>query len=319
MTGKKISSDILSDKLQQYGWQESREKIDGHTYITFMKNGYSWRTPRVIVHYPLMNQAERKLITDKVATYELVMAVANVPEYVLVASADDTDQVLELIQRYGSVVAKPYDGSGSEGITMGIDTPEKLKMGIETTLEISKKAIVQRQLEGTEFRFTFLDHQLVSVIEKQPAILTGDGEHTLQELIETENQERERVNDHSMVTYPNMTIPKGKDPARVLDDGEIMVLSESSLVRNGTSLYEHILTIDESYKLVAQSIADLFEARFMVVDMFIKDVDVPAAGGNYWFLECNGGPALAMYESLRSGRDKAVINSLCRTIDSLAN
>ncbi|MCA1556451.1 MAG: cyanophycin synthetase, partial [Acidobacteria bacterium] len=63
----------------------------------------------------------------------------------------------------------------------------------------SRSVIVEQSLTGQDFRALVINNRLVAVAERIPAHITGDGEHTIRELIELTNQDPRRGYGHENV------------------------------------------------------------------------------------------------------------------------
>lgn len=91
------------------------------------------------------------------------------------------------------VITKPNLGSRSRHTMIHIDTPEKLIIGFRKAKKLSPLVIVEEELRGFLFRGTLIDKKLVGVVKRDQPEIIGDGVHTLQELMDKENERSERA------------------------------------------------------------------------------------------------------------------------------
>ena len=85
------------------------------------------------------------------------------------------------------VVIKPLNESSGNGVQIGIQTPEELRIKLERAFERYPRMIIQEQISGDECRvLVFRDTVLVAMIRIPPKIV-GDGHSTIEELIFQEN------------------------------------------------------------------------------------------------------------------------------------
>jgi len=91
-----------------------------------------------------------------------------------------------------SVITKPNLGSRSRHTMIHISTPKDLKVGFYKAKKLSPLVVVEEELRGFLFRGTLIDGKLVGVIKRDQPEVTGDGVHTLRELMEEENKRPER-------------------------------------------------------------------------------------------------------------------------------
>lgn len=317
-----LSIDLITHELKTRGWNSLQFNDGADKKVRFEKNGYVWITRGGTVRYPGLSDEQFEVIKDKARTNRKALRVgANVPATLEYGSSDDLPQAEQFLKEHTKVVVKPVDSQGSQGVTIDIISQTELMKAIEHGLRFSDRLFIQQQYQGSEFRFTFVNNQLVSVLEKRKAYLTGDGQKNIATLLEAENATRQEINERSIITYPQLVLSPALHEKRetVPGAGELVSLSNSSLVRNGASLYEVIDVVDISYKHIAERIALAVGKGVIVVDMLIDDILLPAGAANYCFLECNSGPALSMYYSTRNHQDTPMLRYIGEWLDSLAS
>lgn len=91
------------------------------------------------------------------------------------------------------MIAKPNLGSRSRHTTIHINTPIDLIAGFKKAKKLSPLVIIEEELRGSLFRATLIGEKLVGVVKRDQPGVTGDGVHTLQELLEEENKRPERT------------------------------------------------------------------------------------------------------------------------------
>lgn len=148
---------------------------------------------------PETSYADAHLADDKYATY-IRLSEANIPqlESVLVGRDESLQGAIDLIDRVKKVVVKPVDGGHGKGITVNVSSEQQLSAAIEVAKSFKKSitgVLVQRQFEANEIhdiRVAVIGGKFVAALERVPARVFGDGEHTLRQLVELENQKPER-------------------------------------------------------------------------------------------------------------------------------
>jgi cyanophycin synthetase len=91
----------------------------------------------------------------------------------------------------GRWVVKPASGiGGGYGITCGVETTDDLFRAWLWAAVFTERIIVERQVEGEEFRLLYLDGELLDAVHRVRPTVTGDGRSTVAELIATENRRR---------------------------------------------------------------------------------------------------------------------------------
>lgn len=109
----------------------------------------------------------------------------------------DFESACVLLDQYGKLVVKPNDASHGNGVSLGVDSPEKLKAAIALALKHSSSVLIQKQYSGNDYRVLVIGDEVVAATHRRPAFVVGDGEHTLSELIALENGSDKRAEGYS--------------------------------------------------------------------------------------------------------------------------
>jgi cyanophycin synthetase len=90
-------------------------------------------------------------------------------------------------------------GSHGKGITVGVDTEEKLESAIRYAKQIYPESdvLVQEQFQGEDLRILIIDGEMVAATRRVPAQVHGNGVSTVLELIRAENNNGSRTSDYS--------------------------------------------------------------------------------------------------------------------------
>lgn len=94
------------------------------------------------------------------------------------------------------VVVKPLDGNQGKGVTLNIQNEEQLISGFEQALKYSKAAIVEKYITGRDYRVLVVGDKVSAVSERRPPSVTGDGIRSIRQLVEMENSNPLRGDDH---------------------------------------------------------------------------------------------------------------------------
>ena len=228
---------------------------------------------------------------DKAATRRmLVGAGLPVPDG-RVASGGSDDE--DFLRRHGEVVVKPARGEGGHGITVGVRTPDELADACERARVSCPVVLLEERVDGDDLRVLVIDDEVVAASVRRPPTVTGDGEHTVRELIERRNQTRD----------PNLCVPldaitagavraSGTELDEVLEaDCEIMVRATANLHTGGT-IHDVTADLHPDHAEVALRVAAVLDLPVAGVDLMVERIDGP---GQY-VIEVNEEPGLANHE-----------------------
>ncbi|MGB4929569.1 MAG: cyanophycin synthetase, partial [Chitinophagales bacterium] len=219
-------------------------------------------------------------------------------------SAYDNDDLETIVRRIGyPIVIKPIDGNHGRGSTMNIKNWDEAVAALKKAKEISRWSIVERYVEGYDFRLLVVNYKFVSAALRKPAAVMGDGQHTIKELIDHVNSDPRRgyghenvltsikLDDHTLRLLEKL----GMDENSVPRDGEeIFLKSTANLSTGGTATdvtdYIHPYNI-----FTAERIARVIGLDICGIDIMSKDLSVPMTENGGVVLEVNAAPGFRMH------------------------
>lgn len=88
------------------------------------------------------------------------------------------------------VVVKPIEGSFGFGITVGVSTLEELEVAWHYALKRHHEIIIEELVNGVDLRVIVVGGKAQAALLRVPANIQGDGESTIEELIQKKNKAR---------------------------------------------------------------------------------------------------------------------------------
>lgn len=143
------------------------------------------------------------LAKDKTLSYHILNELGiPVPPGAIASSVSEAREIANQIGF--PVITKPVDGNHAKGVTLDIQDHTLLETGFHRASQIGKSGtvIVERFVLGDHFRILIIDGQLVNVLERLPAQITGDGVTTNQQLIDNENHFRSTLESRARPLKP---------------------------------------------------------------------------------------------------------------------
>lgn len=99
---------------------------------------------------------------------------------------------LDFIHQTGGVVVKPRFGAHGNGVQLGVNNEKTLVSAVKRARQHHRDILLQQQVKGRDLRILVIGGKIISVLERLPASVQGDGKRTIAELIQLENQRPER-------------------------------------------------------------------------------------------------------------------------------
>lgn len=267
--------------------------------------------------YPFVSESTTAICRDKTKSYELVDKLGlSIPRTL---QTFDLQLAKDFLDVYKRVIVKPVDSRGGKGLTLNITEHAQLEEAISYASINQHPPLIQEQFIGEEIRFTVIDGKVQSAILRRSPRVVGDGVSTVAKLIENENKVRETL-IFPLLTYPQLSesfIPKEYfTDARIPINGEVVELSNSTMIRGGASFYGILDEVHESYTTLVEELASKVSSAFLVVDLMVKQWKNPVQPEDYVFLEFNTDPGLVVYTSLRGGDTPDVIGKIADLLDT---
>lgn len=320
---------LLRAELEKRGYSFREYLLADEAVIEFTSpSNKVWLTRPDRIGYPLnygfMKEITRNKSLSHVFAERLGVSVAFTRTVVKNESLDE-EEVQALLERYTRLVVKPEQASLSNGVSLNLHTVSQVYKAIEHARKfrlLSPNVLIQEQVEGEEVRMVVLEGRCVAALLRRTARVTGDGTHSLAELIALENISREEITG-SMVVYPKLDA-RIIDPEYVSSDqipkvDKVIELNRSTMIMGGASVYNVMDEIHESYIHTAEEIAQKLGAGFIVVDMMIQNFKSAQTPANMRFNEINNAPVLKLFYSCRDGKNYDIVPQLADAIDRRIN
>ena len=220
----------------------------------------------------------------------------------------DLDEAQCAAARLGfPVVTKPVAGHKGQGVTTGVSSERDVTMGYGLAVEASDSAddgvIVEQQIAGTDHRLLTVGGRFVAALQRVPAYVVGDGEHTVEELIVRENARPERA-DTPRSPMGKIEVDDAleqflRDRGRTLRDvpgpGEELVLRRvANLSQGGVSVNVTDVIHPLNVKL-AEDVARFLDVHVLGIDLLAEDITRPWSEGSCAIIEINAGPGVFMH------------------------
>ena len=306
-SGLKVS---IIDENDQFIRLESKEHVE------YVKNGNMTSKDSYIS--PLI--MENKIVTKKV----LAEKGFRVPKGYEVSSIEEALQKFNYIKNK-PIVIKPKSTNFGLGITIfknGTSSLENYTKAIEFALKEDKDILIEEFIEGTEYRFFVIEGKTEAVLLRVPANVTGDGKHTIRELVEMKNANPLR-GDAKKTPLKKIELgeieqlqlsEQGLNFESILAENEVAYLRENSNISTGGDSIDMTDEAHESYKKLAVEIAEAMMAKVCGVDLIIPNIKDECSKDNYGVIEANFNPMMMMHIYPHAGESRRLSLNVLRML-----
>lgn len=261
------------------------------------------RTNSIAVDIACNKDETKRLLQD---------AAIPVAKGVTISNPDD---LADAIKKVGyPLVFKPLDGNHGKGATINVKTDEAAKAAFEYAQNYSRKVIIERFISGYDFRILVIDHKMVAAALRVPAHVTGNGQQTIQELIDKENLDPRRGYGHEnvlteiTVDRDTMDLLAKKDYTleSVPPKGEIVYLkSTANLSTGGTSIDVTDLVHPQNV-FISERISRVIGLDICGIDIMAENLTQPLPDNGGVVLEVNAAPGFRMHLAPSEGLPRNV-------------
>jgi cyanophycin synthetase len=265
------------------------------------------RTPHIAV----------ELASDKEETNRILGNLGlPVPRQRLVQRPDDAVAAAEKIGY--PVVVKPFNANHGRGITVHLTTAEQVRTAFEVAREHSRSVIVESFIVGEDHRMLVINGELVAVAKRVPGHVVGDGQHTIEELVDQVNQDPRRGVGHEKVLTrllfdhqaETMLARQGYGRETVPADGErVFLRSTGNLSTGGTATDMTDLVHPDNIEMAVRAVKaiglDVGGVDFLSSDITESYKEIGGA-----ICEVNAAPGFRMHMAPSEGRPRDVGGSV---------
>ena len=226
---------------------------------------------------------------------------------------DGVEDAIEAAEDIGfPVVIKPSDGNHARGVFTNVRSAGEIRELYPLTAAEGSEVIVERFIRGAEHRLLVVGGKMVAANKGDMVSVVGDGEHSIDELIESQiNSDPRRGVEHEFPLYlikldnypaAQMEVARqGFTGASVPAAGqEVMIVRTSNMAFDVT---DEVHPDTAELACLAARIVGLDIAG---VDLVCEDISQPLAGQQGAIVEVNAGPGLLMHIKPAVGQPRPV-------------
>jgi cyanophycin synthetase len=295
-----IPSLELAGQVYQFGYG-SRGRLLDYTFTD--------QTPRI----------GALLARDKVqACRVLQQSGIPVPENRIVSHPDEAEKAA--CDLGFPVVVKPADLDGGMGVAAGLTTPDEVREAFFAVRKLSKRILVEKHVDGRDYRLTVFMGELIWAVERVPGGVTGDGLHSVRELVEKLNEGPLR-GDTPQSLLKRIELDKealsllsreGMNESSIPGKGRFVRLRRAANVACGGMPVTVTGMVHTDNRSLAIRAASSLRLDIAGVDMLIPDISLSWKETGAAVCEVNAQPGVDLAEKKRSPLYGRILRSLVK-------
>jgi cyanophycin synthetase len=250
---------------------------------------------------------------DKELTRSLLAAVGvPVPKGRPVESPEDAVATAEEIGY--PVVVKPQFGNQGRGVATNLNSREEVLTAYEAARLEEPTIVVEKHAPGDDYRLLVVGDRVVAAARREPAQVTGDGVHSIEELIAIVNADPRRGEDHAtcLSKIPLDAISHSVIASQGFTPHSVPQAGVRVLIRRNANLSTGGTAADVTDQVHPQLAARAIDAARVVgldiagVDVVATDIGRPLEEQGGVIVEVNAAPGLRMHLAPSSGTPREV-------------
>ena len=229
----------------------------------------------------------------------------------------DETATLAAARRIGyPIVTKPLDGNHGRGVGLDLRTERDVRAGFKRAFAEARhgEVVVESFVAGNDYRVLVVGGRMVAVAERVPAGVTGDGEHTVAELVGITNDDPRRGIGHEKVLTKIRVEAEAqallKKQGFALDD----VPPEDTFVKLAATgnMSTGGISIDRTWEAHEENVEIAEEAARVVgldvagIDFLVPDIARPVRETGGAIVEVNAAPGFRMHTHPTEGEAQFV-------------
>ena len=201
------------------------------------------------------------------------------------------------------IVTKPVDGNHGKGATTNITNWEDAVKGLEAAKKYSRGIIVEKFITGLDHRVLVINYKFIAAAIRKPAAVTGDGVHTIDELIDITNQDPRRGYGHektlTSIKIDQFTLDileqKNLTLDSILPHGEELWLKPTANLSTGGTATDITDLVHPDNIFMCERIAKIIGLDICGIDIMAETLSEPVSETGGGVIEVNAAPGFRMH------------------------
>jgi cyanophycin synthetase len=230
---------------------------------------------------------------------------------------EDKIAATEFLKNSNKIVMKPNSLSKGRGVITNIENQEDLKKALKILKQYDDTILIQEQILGKDFRVFALEGEILEIVYREPAFIIGDGEQTIQELINLKNKNlHEYRNKIEVDNKLKHFLAKENLELNYIPDSDekIHLRGNSNISEGGTPTKINLDNVHPDNIEMLEKTAFLSGIKIAGIDLLIEDISKSWKDQKSAIIEVNYGPAMRAHFLSQEKPSLEIPRKILRTI-----
>lgn len=250
---------------------------------------------------------------DKFSTSEILAeAGIPIPRQIITEELADALTFHQKIKQ--PLVVKPAVGYQGKHISIELNTKEQIEKAFGWAKAYEDEVIVQEFVPGNTYRLLTVDYRFVAAVLLRAPFIVGDGQSTVQQLVDKLNEQPERqLGDKGKLTKVEIDEDslhifeiEGYTLDSVLEKNKQLWLKNSGNMRLGGASTDVTAEVNPFNRFIAERISRLVDLNVAGIDIIAPDISQPLSKNAGKLIEVNAAPDFRMHLNPTLGKPQHV-------------
>jgi len=224
-----------------------------------------------------------------------------------------TREAVRQAERIGyPVVVKPLNANHGRGVSIDLTDAESVAVAYDNAREHSRTVLVESYISGFDHRLLVINGELIAASKRVPGHVVGDGEHTIEELVEIVNSDPRRGVGHEKVLtrleFDHQALRllelKGYERESVPEEGEAVYLRSTANLSTGGTAIDVTDDVHPDNREMAVRASRAIGLDVAGIDFLTTDISMSFHGTGGAICEVNAAPGFRMHVAPSEGEPR---------------
>jgi D-alanine-D-alanine ligase-like ATP-grasp enzyme len=238
-----------------------------------------------------------------------------------IGSKDNIDKAFMYAKSLGfPVIVKPNSGSQGSEVSL-VHNKTEFYLAMKRIFKKDKIALVEKYIQGKDYRVVVLDGRIISGYERIPLNVTGDGKSSIKSLLKKKQKHFAKIKrdikiDHKSKIILDKLKHQGYNLNSILPKSKIIYLLDNANLSSGGDSVDVTKQIHKEFKKIAINLTRDMGLRLCGVDLMVEG-DIKEKPDKYFIIEVNAAPGLDHYVTTGKAQKKIVEDLYLEVLKSM--